>query len=539
MSLMTENLLLQAQRLRLDGDIDTSIDLLRIVVKQCNSDLQIDEKRSTDDVDDNSSTSECKLESDSLVVLQLRETAAYQLALLLLQRSGRRCNSTYINANDDTIQKKKSDDDETEADNILSKLGYRLRLSKLACGYPICNCNQQQKRCSNTHSNASSICNCNQQQKRYNNTQPTTSSPISAVVIDDILSSSIFNALQHAYRPQSKYWSELYNKVNSTTTTKNQFASHNIPLPTNTLPSSILEQVAILVQQQLQDDFPDIIHATSVEVWSHKRPTDGEHQLHYDMDEIRLWKHRKGSIKQGEDGAKRQKTNPKSIDGISCPIVSCVLTVNIPSKQLGCSVCGETGNSNPTIICNQSILDQGSSSNVGCLCYPYPNRLLAFDGSLLHGVVPGIPQETSATLDDDESSSSEDSYYMQDTPKTKPVSDDDNQRVTLMLGFWKEVCLADDSEDIGPNVPFDSVSCSWKEEFNPVDLKDHDATHRGTKSTQFLNNIIDPLWVKIVPNNEKDFGRYTTADSSAKQCGRFFLETIDSRDIDSKVLSGT
>jgi len=513
MSLMAENLLLQAQRLRLDGDIDTSIDLLRVVVKQCNSDLQIDEKRSTDDVFGNSSIN--GEESNSIIVLQLRETAAYQLALLLLQRSGRRCNSA---SSDD-------DDDETEANDILSKLGYISRLSKLAFGYPICNCNRQQK--------------------RYNNTQPTASSPISAVAIDDILPLSIFNALQHAYRPESKYWSELYSKVNSATTTekeKNQFASHNITLPPSNIstssqppPSSILEQVAILVQQQLKDEFPEIRHATSVEVWTHKRPPDGEHQLHYDMDEIRLWKHRKGSVNQGEDRAKRQKTNPKSNDGISCPIVSCVLTVNIPTKQLGCSVCGKTGNSNPTIICNQSILDRGSTdcSNVGCLCYPYPNRLLAFEGSLLHGVIPGIPQESSATLDDDESSSDNDSYYMQDIPKTRPVSDDDNQRVTLMLGFWKDVCLTDNSAVIGPNAPFDSVSCSWKEEFNPVDMKESDANHSGKKNAQLLNNI-NPLWVSI---EEEDFGKYTAADS-AKQCGRFFLETTDSRDIDKKVLFG-
>ena len=509
---LTENLLLQAQSLRLDGDIDTSIDLLLIVVKQCNADLPIDEKKSTGD--GNSSTSGYSLETDS-TVLRLRETAAYQLALLLLQRSGRRCNST---SND-------NDDDETEADNVLSMLGYKLRLSKLAFGYPMCNCNQQQR--------------------RYSNAQPTASSPISAVVIDDILPLSLFNALQHAYRPESKYWSDLYNKVNSATTATekqkntNQFASHNISLPpknTNRSPSSILEQVALIVQQQLQDDFPDITHATSVEVWSHRRPTDGEHQLHYDMDEIRLWKHRKGSINQGEDGAKRQKTNPKSNDGISCPIVSCVLTVNIPSKQLEtCDVCGKAGNSNPTMICNQSILDQGStdSSNVGCLCCPYPNRLLAFDGSLLHGVIPGIPQESSATLDDDERSS-EDSYYMQDISKTRPVSDDDNQRVTLMLGFWKEVCLTDDSADIGPNVPFDSVSSSWKEEFNPVDTNESDFNHSGKKNTQLLYYIIDPLWVNI---EEEDFGKYTAADS-AKQCGRFFLETTDSRDIDKKVLFG-
>ena len=516
---MTENLLLQAQRLRLDGDIDTSIDLLRVVEKQCNSDLQKNDGKSTaDDGIDNSSID--GEESNSIIVLQLRETAAYQLALLLLQRSGRRCNST-SNDNDHTLV------DETEANDILSKLGYRLRLSNLAFGYPICNCNQQS-------------------QKRYNNAQ---SSPISAVVIDDILPLSIFNALQHAYRPGSRYCSELYSKVNSITATEkknntNQFASHNIPLPprsnasSQSPPSSILEQVAIIVQQQLQDDFPYITHATSVEVWSHQRPPDGEHQLHYDMDEIRLWKHRKGSVNQGEDRAKRQKTNPKSNDGISCPIVSCVLTVNIPTKQLGCSVCGKTGNSNPTIICNQSILDRGSadSSNVGCLCFPYPNRLLAFKGSLLHGVIPGIPQESSATSDNDESSSDEDSYYMQDTSKTSPVNDDVNQRVTLMLGFWKEVRLADDSKVIGPNVPFDIVSCSWKEEFNPIDMKESDASHSGTKNTHLLNHIIDPLWVKIVPTDEKDFGKYTSADR-AKQCGRFFLETTDSRDIDYKVLS--
>ena len=128
MSLMTENLLLHAQSLREEGDMDASIDLLRVVIAQCNSDGHKARQRTKERdrhrlIDDN------YVEGDILdvgTIGQIRQMAAYQLALLLLQRSGRkRCNSL-------------GDIDEKEADELLWKLGYRLRLSKMAFGYLRC-----------------------------------------------------------------------------------------------------------------------------------------------------------------------------------------------------------------------------------------------------------------------------------------------------------------------------------------------------------------------------------------------------------------
>jgi hypothetical protein len=125
-------------------------------------------------------------------------------------------------------------------------------------------------------------------------------------------------------------------------------------------------------------------------------------------------------------------TENDDTDGISCPIVLCVLTLSVPTSTQ-CLTCGESSNCAPIIVCNQSIIlkrcnSQSSccatatmSSNVGYLCFPMVNRLLAFEGSLLHGIIPGIPTLqcqssvlSSMSSDDDDD---DDSYYDKDDGK--------------------------------------------------------------------------------------------------------------------------
>lgn len=372
MSHMTESLLLESQSLRLEGDIDASINLLRIVLSQCTSDIEADSSALT-------------------TTRKMRQMAAYQLALLLLQRSGRHqynMLSSDISGSDTTTV------DEKEADELLNKLGYKLRLSSSAFGYPLCCCQ---------HANA-------------NNELPLH-------IIDNILPSEVFDAVKHSFRSDSKYWSEVYSKVNakcclswignddSIEYRRNKFVSHNIPLPTdssrdNLLHSmqhahSLIEQVAIITKHRLMHRFPALKDATSVEVWCHRRPPDGSHQLHYDMDEIRLQQRREELLSQRE--LKRQKVDHSKQQnkyGVFCPIVSCVLTIHVHETTKFCSNCAETSRAAPTLVCSQSILDHDKTQrsadeeNTGWLCYPKPNRLLAFDGSLLHGVVPGIPEDS-------------------------------------------------------------------------------------------------------------------------------------------------
>merc|ERR1712194_417711 len=87
MSLMTQSLLLQAQSLRLEGESDASIDLLRIVLSQCDADL-----RSVHHTDDDDNSDDCSHPQRQHIMdttRQINQMGSYQLALLLLQRSGR------------------------------------------------------------------------------------------------------------------------------------------------------------------------------------------------------------------------------------------------------------------------------------------------------------------------------------------------------------------------------------------------------------------------------------------------------------------
>ena len=580
---MSESLLLQAQSLRLEGELDTSVDLLRVVLSQCNSDLRGKDEEGEAGRTDESRSNQQQLQQESPGVAttrRLRNVAAYQLALLLLQRSGRQImygsspSTPHCN-------------DENEADELLWKLGYRLRLSNRAFGYPVGGCTSCHRRGDN------------------NIPSPTVSGSMQhtcpqLAVIDDALPVTLFQGLVHAFRPDSRYWSEFYCKANDDVTAEdgknpkqqkaNQFASHNIPLPNNgsspslpiTSPSqhhlqqsnSILEQVAIITQHKLREHFPEVMNATSVEVWSHRRPPDGQHQLHYDMDEILLYRHRKEYAKQSgkvsdekdlqytesksvdKDSAKRRKTSHGTADckasGISCPIVSCVLTIQVPGQSKACSNCGDPGNNAPpTIVCNQSIVQRnGNDTNIGYLCYPRPNRLLAFEGSLLHGVVPGIPSASSSASDAEDGNSSDDDFYGFGEAEQKQSSSKE-QRITLMMGFWKEVCLSNPDETssadmVGPNVPFQSILSdqTWTREFNPISINDDESIAQLSKDNTNSKaiDVVNPLWKAVNQKgsspDDKSFGGYTLCNEANQFYGRFFLKSTETTEVDKEVLSG-
>ena len=322
------------------------------------------------------------------------------------------------------------------------------------------------------------------------------------------------------------------------------------------------------------------------------------------MDEIRLWERRKKSQKIGDNydmttsengvGGKRQKTCPgeqmhdgvndkqKScqlkveIDGISCPIVSCVMTINIPNHSEMCNMCGKFGEGAPTIVSSQSIMKnntlppkhsdeqvRGASASedggdsTGWLCYPRINRLLAFEGSLLHGVVPGIPGLRSSNSHDDNDSSSSD-YSSSDGGFSGHNSDglkrSNNQRVTLMMGFWgNEVCLANNEVSIGPNVPFPRLTQrvvsdkekDWVDEFraysfNEVGICQATNSNSASPDKELDRAIrVNPLWAPI-KNNEREsvFGSYSCGgiNRSSQFHGRFFLNSLSSVEIDKEVL---
>ncbi|KAL3776878.1 hypothetical protein ACHAW5_007679 [Stephanodiscus triporus] len=676
MSLMTESLLLRAQSLRAEGEADESIDVLRVVISQC-----------TSDIDASSSSSSISSSPDhrrhppaggrdgSEVARRMRDSSCLALATMLLQRAGRRGGETkttrrgrasvHDDENDD------GRDDENEADAILDGLGYRTRLSTMAFGYPSCS-----SCCRPPRPPRADVVVARERSSSPPPPPPTPPRVVGfrrTVVVDDAMPASMFGALRRALRTGSRYWSEFHcrggngdsttndregdgamrrrrRRRNSTDDDGRFFASHNIPLPASgggaasrssssssssladhlRRSKSLLEQAAVLARSRLLRPFPEVIDATSVEVWCHRRPRDdGGHRLHYDTDEILLWERRReeagrrsdgregegeGEIrgdgttttigddattktaKIGDDAAvdaggrsrKRLRTGPSSSgpsfgydDGISCPIVSCVLTICVPDDA--CRSCGGAANGAPTIVCDQSILsprrgndnDGTRRKNVGYLCFPRPNRLLAFDGSLLHGVVPGMPlarprKPAEPSSDDDEGSRSSDHSYDDDVDDDKDGGSDSAEgghRITLMMGFWRDVRTTttatetgDDASSsfsttaglrpIGPNVPYVPQDGTWTDEFvstsvSGSDLADIDTMSATTDESSDLA-VVNPLWIPIVSvvnanEDKKYFGKYSRrdGDKEIQPTVRFFLKSLDPRNIDDEVLSGT
>lgn len=126
--------------------------------------------------------------------------------------------------------------------------------------------------------------------------------------------------------------------------------------------------------------FPDLKKCKFVELWAHNRPHASGHQLHFDSDD------------EGNDGVRN-------------PVISTILYL---------SDCPNIGG--PSLITNQR-LDSTQLASKGWLVHSQPKRLVAFDGKVLHGVVPGkgVP----------------------------PIDETPNRRVSLMMAFWKEIQIRD------------------------------------------------------------------------------------------------
>ena len=173
-----------------------------------------------------------------------------------------------------------------------------------------------------------------------------------------------------------------------------------------------------------------------------------------------------------------------------------------------------------------------TKSNKGWLCYPKPNRLLAFEGSLLHGVVPGIPEPDNLLSSED---SSTESGYLTSKEIAHP------NRVTLMMGFWADgVCTQSSKSDMGPNMIFSKISSdiptnNWTEEFLPIKIEKlgQEESIRDLSSNTAIE--VEPLWTPIY--HRSNFCEFIAGESHDLQFnGRFFLKSDNTQEIDEKIL---
>mmetsp|Transcript_36840 Transcript_36840/g.42413 ORF Transcript_36840/g.42413 Transcript_36840/m.42413 type:complete len:510 (-) Transcript_36840:31-1560(-) len=324
----------------------------------------------------------------------------------------------------------------------LKYLNFECRLSERILNYP-------------TNTNTNNTTNGNKNKSKNNNKNLSSSASASApkppcCVVDDFLSPNELHHLRRVFGDtSSSYWKD-HNYVIDKEPPAPYF-SYVIDLKQQQKkeknPPAFLRTIIdkILHCDLVSAKFPNLPHdARYVELWAHNRPHASGHQLHFDSDD------------EGRGGVPRH------------PIVSTVLYLSSHSKVGG-----------PTLVTNQRLRNPTTTnlnSVHGWLVACKPARLVCFEGSVLHGVIPGkgpIPPS---------SSNIHNNQQQQQRPR----------RVTLMMAFWKNIKIRQGTNPGSarpwPTTTPAKTSCkksrnknesrSWKIELNRTDIDDFNTNEK-------------------------------------------------------------
>ena len=366
---------------------------------------------------------------------------------------------------------------QVEADRHLSSLGFILKLTNSIFTPTV-----------NSH-----VTEMSKKERLEASMRSKKSNPV--VTFDDVLPASLLQPLIAAFSPSSVFWSEHEYPTQ-------EFFSYNIR---NDDKDSLIKQVSEYVRPLLESHFIDMKTASSacsVEWWCHRRDKSSAfaHQLHFDLDENAL-KGYKTSIKPKKIDGKflpnSRRGKEVSIRDDLHPVVSAVLYLR-----------GKNGA--PTLVTDQT-LDADSVASQAWLCHPAENRLLAFDGKLLHGVVPFLPTTSAGSTD---------------------VEDPDQYRITIMMGWWAKTFESSTAasmapkrkevSSLGPNMAMPSCSTqphkaalmktrkvsgdcvTWPKMLAPIKLfassNKADVSAAERRKNAGLVHIPGPIWVPVAPS---------------------------------------
>lgn len=226
--------------------------------------------------------------------------------------------------------------------------------------------------------------------------------------VDDAVPARAVEHLRHAFRPEAPFWREHEYDLTCNASRRVGYFSYKYPFRERKAVNSV-EQVIDVLLRQVRKLYPAVEEeATVAEWWVHSRPHTSGHQLHFDSDETRI-----------ADGGTPQH-----------PICSCILYLEEDGTIGG-----------PTLVTDQTL--QGGMATQGWMCFPKMGRLVAFDATMLHGVIPG----------------------------RGPNPDPSKRRLTFMVGFWRKIEAVDRGEGrIGPGQPFPSpgTALAWPKELAPT-----------------------------------------------------------------------
>lgn len=231
-------------------------------------------------------------------------------------------------------------------------------------------------------------------------------------VYDEVLPAALLQHMQSAFAPSSPFWREHHYG-----TSKTGYFSYLYDVSTD--PRSSIEQMIQYLLATVRATRPDAGDIRFAEWWVHSRPHSYGHQLHFDSDD-------------------------EGRGGIRHPTVGSVLFID-----------GEIGG--PTLMTNQKL--GGMLADKGWLVHPRSNRLVLFDGRVLHGVVPGKGFEAK----------------------------EERRRMTFMTAFWNDIkCRVSEDGQPGSAQPFPSKKShphyTWMDLFSiRKDAKDANANGEAEK----------------------------------------------------------
>lgn len=319
--------------------------------------------------------------------------ATLQLAMLLLQQDGGR----------EKIE---------EADGLLQSVGFTRRLSHAIWAYPLL----PPPRGGAPHREIA-LCPL---ENSFMHVEDSVLPPRLLEAMSSIFLSphAPFWAEHRYHRPQSGYFSY-----------KQRFAFVEDTHQQMNAVDAAIQHIA----RRLRAAGADMTKVTHAEWWAHTRPHTSGHALHFDTDEGAL-------AKTGR---------------VETPIYSCVLFVSDGREEAEVEDT-QAYVGGPTVVLSQSTwtsnvwgedrgdAGEGATTDVGAaLVYPKTNRLLGFDGRLLHGVVPGRVGEGG-----------------------QGGGGEERRRVTFMVGFWEDYNFeptAKEEEDEGQydDASYDSSYASY------------------------------------------------------------------------------
>lgn len=265
-----------------------------------------------------------------------------------------------------------------EADRILENLGYKCRLARNILDYTSETTLETGIGSGSTTGGDASVIPC--------------------CIYDDFLGPGELNVLQTVFSdPFNSYWTDH----NYTVEPPSPYFSYLLPLPQSkkNVPRNKegLQQIVCRVRNFLAQhhavQFPNVNRAEYVEIWAHNRPHTTGHQFHFDSDN------------EGCAGDE-DSNNANSRFSIRNPICSCVLFLSGDEDAVG----------GPSVVTNQRLASRHLATKAW-MCPAKSNRLLAFDGKVLHGVVPGK------------------AFAVSDSSKLESR----RRRVTVMLAFWRRI----------------------------------------------------------------------------------------------------